>query len=57
MSHRTPETEARKARVAEWYRRKQELGTTKTLAYELGVSELTVKAIIRRVRNPEAANG
>jgi hypothetical protein len=57
MSHPTPETEARKARIADWYRRKQEIGTTKTLAYELGVSELTVKAIIYRLRNePKQGN-
>lgn len=55
MSHRTPETDAKRARIADWYRRKQELGTTKALARELGMSVRTVDTIIYRLRNQAPA--
>lgn len=53
MSHRTPETDARKARILEWQAARDKLGTTKKLARELGVSPRTVEAIIWKARNGE----
>lgn len=54
MSHRTPETEARKARVAEWLKAREALGTRKKLAREMGMTERSVESIIWRIRHENA---
>lgn len=54
MSRRTPETEARTARVAEWLKVHEANGTQKSLAKELGISDRAVEGIISRIRNPIA---
>jgi biotin operon repressor len=54
VSHRTPETEARKAAVAKWLKAREALGTRKKLARELGVTEHAVESIIARIREERA---